>query len=128
MSKFLKVELVHSGIGYEKRQKDTLRGLGLRRIRQIRILKDEPAIRGMIQKVIHLVRYSEVSSQKLPTPVREATFHLGAKPKPASRKTPAKAAKKIEEKKHGEKKAKTAAKAEAKSHKKASSPGSGHKK
>ncbi len=56
MSDLLKVTLVHSGIGRSQKQKDTLRALGLRKLHQERILKDLPPIRGMINKVSHLVR------------------------------------------------------------------------
>lgn len=57
----IKVKLVKSGIGFPQRQRDTLKGLGLRKIRQTRILDDSDAIRGMIKKVIHLVEYEEVN-------------------------------------------------------------------
>jgi large subunit ribosomal protein L30 len=46
---------VRSAIGSDRRQRATLRGLGLRRIRQTVELEDTPAVRGMIDKVIHLV-------------------------------------------------------------------------
>ncbi|MCP5468502.1 MAG: 50S ribosomal protein L30 [Deltaproteobacteria bacterium] len=59
MSGLIKVKLVHSGIGRTQRQKDTLRALGLRKLQQERILKDLPSIRGMIQKVLHLVEFEE---------------------------------------------------------------------
>ena len=51
----IKVTLVRSPIGYDRRQRRTLVGLGLRRIRQTVELQDQPAIRGMIDKVRHLV-------------------------------------------------------------------------
>jgi len=51
----IKVTLVRSPIGYDRRQRKTLAGLGLRRIRQTVELQDQPAIRGMIDKVRHLV-------------------------------------------------------------------------
>ncbi|MBW2233883.1 MAG: 50S ribosomal protein L30 [Deltaproteobacteria bacterium] len=51
----IKVTLVRSPIGYDRRQRRTLAGLGLRRIRQTVELQDQPAIRGMIDKVRHLV-------------------------------------------------------------------------
>ena len=51
----LRVTLVRSPIGFDRRQRSTLRGLGLRRMRQTVELADEPAIRGMIEKVRHLV-------------------------------------------------------------------------
>jgi len=55
----LKVTLVRSEIGYDRSQRATLRGLGLRRIRQTVELPDQPAVRGMIFKVRHLVRVEE---------------------------------------------------------------------
>lgn len=44
-----------SGIGRTRRQRDTLRGLGLRRLHQTVTLRDTPPIRGMILKVQNLV-------------------------------------------------------------------------
>jgi large subunit ribosomal protein L30 len=52
----IRVTWVKSAIGYDRRQRATLRGLGLRRLNQTVELRDEPAIRGMIGKVQHLVR------------------------------------------------------------------------
>ncbi len=49
------VRQVRSAIGYDRRQRATLRGLGLRRLHQTVELEDTPAVRGMIDKVIHLV-------------------------------------------------------------------------
>jgi large subunit ribosomal protein L30 len=51
---------VRSGIGQSQRQRDTLRGLGLNRIRSERVLLDTPAIRGMLDKVKHLVEWEQV--------------------------------------------------------------------
>ena len=56
----LKVIQVKSGIGRPKRQRDTLRGLGLTKMHQERLLDDTPAIRGMINKISHLVECQEV--------------------------------------------------------------------
>jgi len=53
--KTVKVQQVKSVIGYNERQRATMRGLGLRRIRQVVELEDTPAVRGMIGKVNHLV-------------------------------------------------------------------------
>lgn len=44
-----------SAIGYNRRQKDTIRKLGLRRLHQTVEHDDSPALRGMIAKVGHLV-------------------------------------------------------------------------
>jgi large subunit ribosomal protein L30 len=53
--KMIKVTLRRSGIGTSPRQRLTLRGLGLKRLGRSVILKDSPAVRGMISKVAHLV-------------------------------------------------------------------------
>lgn len=57
--KTIRVTLARSPIGYPKDQKATVRALGLRRLHQTVEHADTPAIRGMIQKVIHLVRVEE---------------------------------------------------------------------
>ena len=53
------VRQVRSAIGYDRRQRATLRGLGLRRIRHAVDLEDTPAVRGMIRAVSHLVSVEE---------------------------------------------------------------------
>ena len=53
--KTVKIQQVKSAIGYDRRQRATLRGLGLRKMQQVRELEDTPAVRGMINKVRHLV-------------------------------------------------------------------------
>ena len=90
MAGFLKVELLHSGIARTQRQKDTLRGLGLRRRHQQRVLQDTPAVRGMIHKVFDLVRFESVASAKVAKPEKLVTYKLGPKPDPAKAKTPSK--------------------------------------
>ena len=57
--KKLRVRQVRSEIGYDRKQRATLRGLGLRRMNHQVELQDTPAIRGMIRKVIHLVSVEE---------------------------------------------------------------------
>ena len=54
--KNIKIMLVKSGIGRKSDQKKTLTGLGLNRVGKIRELEDTPSIRGMINKVSHLVK------------------------------------------------------------------------
>ena len=54
--KKIKVRLLKSINGCERTQRDTVRGLGLKRIDQVVELVDTPAVRGMINKVNHLVR------------------------------------------------------------------------
>jgi len=53
--KKVKVQQVKSVIGYNQRQRATMLGLGLRKIRQVVEVEDTPAVRGMINKVRHLV-------------------------------------------------------------------------
>ena len=58
-SKTLKVTWIKSSIGYSVRQKDTVRALGLRRLGQTVEHNDTPVIRGMIDKISHLVAVEE---------------------------------------------------------------------
>ena len=53
------VTLVRSPIGYKKDQKATVRALGLRRMHQTVEHVDSPTLRGMLQKVTHLVQVEE---------------------------------------------------------------------
>lgn len=57
--KTIKVTLVRSPIGFSKRQKATVRALGLRRLNQTVEHTDTPALRGMLNAVIHLIRVEE---------------------------------------------------------------------
>jgi large subunit ribosomal protein L30 len=59
MSK-LRVTYVKSSIGYNKRQKSTVKALGLRKLHQTVEHNDTPEIRGMINSVSHLVAVEEV--------------------------------------------------------------------
>lgn len=57
--KALRVTLVKSPIGYNKSQKATVRALGLRRMNQTVEHKDSPAVRGMLNKISHLIKVEE---------------------------------------------------------------------
>ena len=59
VTKTLRIRQVRSGICTPADQKQTLRGLGLRRIRHEVVRPDTPAIRGLIHKVRHLVEIVE---------------------------------------------------------------------
>lgn len=59
MAKQLKITQIKSGIGYRQRTKDTLRALGFRRMHQTVEQPDNPAIRGMIKAVRHLVKVDQ---------------------------------------------------------------------
>ena len=58
--KQVKVTLIRSTIGCKKDHRETVRGLGLRRINSTKVLKDTPEVRGMINIVDYLVTASEV--------------------------------------------------------------------
>ena len=56
MSETIKVTLVRSGIGKNKKIRQTLTGLGLTRLNKTVELNNTPAVRGMIEKVSFLVK------------------------------------------------------------------------
>jgi large subunit ribosomal protein L30 len=57
--KTIKIEQVGSPIRRESSQRATLIGLGLNKIGRVKEVQDNPATRGMIDKVAHLVRVVE---------------------------------------------------------------------
>jgi len=57
----LKITWVKSDIGYSIDQKRTLKALGFRKLNQTLMHEDIPSIRGMINKVDHLVKYELVN-------------------------------------------------------------------
>lgn len=59
MDKVVRITLKKSSIGWPKAQRMVLRGLGLTRTGKVVVRKDTPEIRGMINKVIHLVKVQE---------------------------------------------------------------------
>jgi large subunit ribosomal protein L30 len=69
----LKVTQVRSVIDRPKDQKDTVRRLGLHRIRDSVIKDDRPEIRGMIAKVGHLVSVEEVADAEKKVASRKST-------------------------------------------------------
>ena len=62
MDKKIKVTLVKSPIGYTKKQKSVVQALGLRKLGQTVERGDTPVIRGMINKISHLLQVDEVDS------------------------------------------------------------------
>jgi len=62
MAAKLKVTLVKSMIGRPETHRRVLRGMGLTRLNKSVELQDTPAVRGMIQKVCHLVKAEEISA------------------------------------------------------------------
>ncbi|MCU4138744.1 MAG: Ribosomal protein L30/L7E [Thermodesulfobacteria bacterium] len=61
MMKKLKITLIRSKYGRKPNQRETLKGLGLRKIGQSVIREDNPMIRGMIRKVEHLIKVEELN-------------------------------------------------------------------
>jgi large subunit ribosomal protein L30 len=57
----LKITLRRSRIGTTPRQREVLRGLGLRRINSTILREDTPSIRGMVNKVVHLIEVETVA-------------------------------------------------------------------
>jgi large subunit ribosomal protein L30 len=60
--KKLQITYVRSAIGYSRRQKGTVRALGLKRLGQTVEHQDTPVVRGMIDRVRHLVQVAEVEA------------------------------------------------------------------
>jgi large subunit ribosomal protein L30 len=58
--KQLKVTLVRSVIGRPQKQREVVKGLGLRRISSSVVRKDCPETRGMIRKIVHLVKVEAI--------------------------------------------------------------------
>lgn len=58
--KKLRITWVKSSIGYSRRQKGTIRALGLRRLGDVVEQADSPVIRGMVDKVSHLVKVERI--------------------------------------------------------------------
>ena len=56
----LKVKQMKSTIGCKANQRETLRTLGLKRLRDVVVKEDRPEIRGMVRTVTHLVAVEEV--------------------------------------------------------------------
>lgn len=57
--KKLRVTLIKSPIGYTEVQKRTVRALGLRRMNQTVEHTDSPALRGMLQSIVHMIKIEE---------------------------------------------------------------------
>ena len=56
----LRITQTKSTIGGNFAQRETMRSLGLKRIRDVVVKEDRPEIRGMVAKVVHLVSVEEV--------------------------------------------------------------------
>ncbi|MDP2267610.1 MAG: 50S ribosomal protein L30 [Deltaproteobacteria bacterium] len=63
--KKLKIKQIRSYIGRPEKHRRVLRGLGLGKLNRTVLLNDTPEIRGMAQKVIHLVAMEEVEGNEI---------------------------------------------------------------
>ena len=62
MGRKLKITLIRSYIGRPEKHRQVLRGLGLMKMNRTVILADTPEVRGMVNKVCHLVSMEEVEA------------------------------------------------------------------
>jgi len=60
--KVLAITLKRSGIGGTRRQRETLRGLGLTRLGKTVLRHDSPSLQGMMQRVLHLIEVEKHGS------------------------------------------------------------------
>jgi len=65
VEKKLKITLIKSYIGRPQKQRDILHGMGLGKLNKTVMLKDTPEIRGMVNKVCHLVLMEELKGDKV---------------------------------------------------------------
>jgi large subunit ribosomal protein L30 len=79
----LRLTLRHSTIGCTPEQRLHIRGLGLRKIGQVRELENTPAVRGMVKRVLHLVDVEEIAEAKKPRAKKTTTTK---KPKAATKR------------------------------------------
>ncbi|MCI9547502.1 MAG: 50S ribosomal protein L30 [Lachnospiraceae bacterium] len=63
MADKLKITLVRSTIGAIPKHRKTVKSLGLRKLNKTVIMPDNPAIRGMVKQVQHLVKVEEVQTE-----------------------------------------------------------------
>lgn len=82
----IRIQWVRSGIGFSYRQKEMVRSLGLRRLRQVVERPDTPQVRGLVGNIPHLVRIVPAAATPAPLGVPEYTIlppepHAEAKPR-----------------------------------------------
>ena len=63
MSGTLKITLVRSLIGRPQKQRQVVKGLGLRKLNSSVVREDTPAVRGMVAAVPHLVKAEEIDNE-----------------------------------------------------------------
>jgi large subunit ribosomal protein L30 len=58
--RYIKVTLVRSLIGYPPVQRETAKGLGLRKLHSSAVLKETPSVLGMVNRIVHAVKVESV--------------------------------------------------------------------
>ena len=81
MNKVIVVKQIGSPIRRQAKQKATLKGLGLNKMHRVRELEDTPAVRGMINKLPHMVAIVEEKTLPKVKPVARPKAATKAKPK-----------------------------------------------
>lgn len=62
--KKVRITLVKSPIGYDKRQKEIVKSLGLRKLQASRVVDVTPQMQGMLDKVSHMLAIEEVTGEE----------------------------------------------------------------
>jgi large subunit ribosomal protein L30 len=62
MASKLRITWVKSAIGFEKSQRETVRSLGLKKLNKTVVVNDTPQVRGMVNKISHLLRVEEIEA------------------------------------------------------------------
>jgi len=70
MTKKLKITQVKSRIGSQRRHKETMKALGIHKNHTTVYRNDNPAVRGMVNKVSHLVSWEEIDEKDIPEKAR----------------------------------------------------------
>lgn len=65
MVKMLKITQVRSYVGRPENQRKVLRGLGLGKMHRSVVLEDRAEVRGMINKISHLVKFEEIEGTEI---------------------------------------------------------------
>jgi large subunit ribosomal protein L30 len=71
----IKIQWIRSGIAFNRKQKEIVRSLGLRRLHQVVERPDSPTVRGLIAKIPHLVEIVEGENRPARAPVPEYTVN-----------------------------------------------------
>ncbi len=80
----LRIKLVKSPIGNTARNRATVTALGLRKMQQTVHQPDNPAIRGMIHKVKHMLAVDEVPDDSAPTKAKASPARKASPKKPVA--------------------------------------------